>query len=74
MVTATPACHSFTRSENRGANLDIELVLFDASLVLLAAGEPDNDTNAAVAITATAGRYYLQVHGVGNDTNSDYSD
>jgi len=73
-ITATPAWHSFTRSDDRGANLDIELALFDASMVLLAAGEPDNDTNASVTITAAAGRYYLQVHGVGNDTNSDYSD
>jgi chitodextrinase len=73
-ITAVPAWHSFTRSENRGANLDIELALFDADLVLLTANEPDNDTQAAVAAMVTAGRYYLQVQGVGNDTNSGYSD
>ncbi len=73
-ITATPAWHSFTRSEDRGANLDIELALFDAGMVLLAVSDPDNDTNATVAISATAGRYYVQVQGVGNDTNSDYSD
>jgi hypothetical protein len=73
-ITATPAWHSFTRNANRGANLDIELALFNSGLVLLTAGEPDDDTNAAVAISVTAGRHYLQVRGVGNTTYSDYSD
>ncbi len=73
-ITATPAWHSFTRSENRGANLDIELALFDANLVLLAIDEPDYDTNATIDELATPGRYYLRVQGVGNHTNSDYSD
>ena len=73
-ITATPAWHSFARSDNRGANLDIELSLFDNNLQLLAVGEPDDDTMATVALTATTGRYYLQVHGAGNNTNSDYGD
>ncbi len=73
-LTATPAWHSFTRVENIGANLDIELALYDANLVLLASHEPNNNTNAAVSINAISGRYYVQVQGVGNDTNSSYSD
>lgn len=73
-LSATPAWHSFTRNDKRGANLDIELSLFDANLVLLAIGEPDHDTNATVTFTAIPGRYYVQIQGVGNDTNSSYGD
>ena len=36
--------------------------------------EPTDSTDATVVASVTAGRYYLQVDGVGNDTNSDYSD
>ena len=73
-ITAVPAWHSFTQNERRGVNLDIELVLFDSSLALLDVGEPGDNTNATVAATVTAGRYYLQVNGADNHTDSDYSD
>ena len=73
-ILATPAWHSFTRSDARGANLDIRLELFDSDLELISFDEPDNNTNAMVAAPVTTGRYFLQVDGVGNNTNSDYSD
>jgi len=73
-ISATPAWHSFTRSSNRGANLDIELALFDASMGLLAVADATNDTGATVISPLSAGRYFLQVDGVGNHTFSDYSD
>jgi len=73
-MTATPAWHSFTVNERRGSNLDIELALFDSNLTLLAVGEPGDDTSASVTAPVVAGRYYLQVDGVENHTNSDYSD
>ena len=73
-ITATPAWHSFTRNDARGANLDIELSLLDSSMTLLDLHEPDNDTSATVFATLAAGRYFLQIDGVGNSTNSDYSD
>ena len=73
-ITATPAWHSFTRSDARGANLDIELALFDSGLNLLAVDDPDNNTSASLSTSVTSGRYYVQIDGVGNNTNSDYSD
>jgi len=73
-ITATPAWHSFPRNDLRGSNLDIELALFDSNLELLAIDEPENDTGASVQASVPAGRYYLQVDGVGNDSHSDYDD
>jgi len=73
-ITATPAWHSFGYTAHRGANLDIELSLFDSDGELVVVDEPTDRTNATVAAIVTAGRYYLQIDGVGNHTNSDYSD
>ncbi len=73
-ITATPAWHSFTRADMRGANLDIELTLLDSSLAIVDLDDPEDDTSANVVASVTAGRYYLQVDGVGNNTNSDFSD
>jgi hypothetical protein len=73
-ITATPAWHSFGYTAHRGANLDIELSLFDSSGNLVDFDEPTDRTNATVTASVTAGRYYVQVNGVGNNTNSDYSD
>jgi chitodextrinase len=73
-ITATPAWHSFTRTDLRGSNLDIELTLYDSGLVQLDIDEPENDSKAAVSATVAAGRYYLQVDGVGNNTISSYDD
>ena len=73
-ITATPSWHAFTRSSERGENLDLELLLFNSSLTLIAADEPEDETNATVTATVNPGRYYLQLDGVGNNSNSDYSD
>jgi len=73
-ITVTPAWHSFGYTANRGANLDIDLALFDSNGQLVVFDEPTDRTNATVIASLTAGRYYLQISGVGNDTNSDYSD
>jgi hypothetical protein len=73
-ITATPSWHSFTRIDERGSNLDIELSLFNSSLTLVAADEPNDETNAMVTAAVNPGRYYLQLDGVGNSTRSDYSD
>lgn len=73
-LTATPAWHSFTRDDMRGANLDIEMSVFDANLDLVDFADPVNETNASVTFPVTAGRYYFQIDGVGNNSNSDYSD
>ena len=73
-ITVTPAWHSFGYTAFRGANLDIELSLFDSSGELVVFDEPTDRTNANVTAEVTEGRYYLQIDGVGNNTNSDYSD
>jgi len=73
-ITVTPAWHSFGYTAHRGANLDIDLALFDSNGELVVFDEPTDRTNATVTTSLTAGRYYLQIDGVGNDTNSDYSD
>ncbi len=73
-ITVTPAWHSFGYTAHRGANLDIDLALFDSNGELVVFDEPTDRTNATVVASLTAGRYYLQIDGVGNDTNSDYSD
>ena len=73
-ITATPGWHSFTRSDLRGSNLDIEMALFDSNLTLLELADPDDDTSATITTSLTAGRYYIQVDGIGNTANSNYSD
>jgi chitodextrinase len=73
-IVATPAWHSFTRTERRGANLDIELSLYNEALELVASHEPNDETFASVEAQITSGRYYLVVDGVENYVNSDYSD
>lgn len=73
-ITATPAWHSFERNDYRGANLDIELTLYDSSLVFLDISDPNTNSKAAITASLPAGRYFIQVDGVGNFTNSDYSD
>lgn len=74
VLTATPSWHSFPSSEKRGTNLDIELSIFDANLDLIDYAEPWDDTNATVSFPVSTGRYFIQIDGVGNNTNSDYSD
>jgi hypothetical protein len=73
-LAATPAWHSFTRSDLRGSNLDIELTLFDPDLEALAYDEPVDDTAAALTAAVNPGRYYVMVDGVGNDVGDGYSD
>jgi hypothetical protein len=73
-ITVTPAWHSFTRSDLRGSNLDIELALFDSGLSLVAYDEPENDTFAEISTNVSSGRYYLQINGISNDAANGYSD
>jgi len=73
-ITATPSWHSFTVPGQWGENLDIELSLFDSALTLIMTDDPEDNTNASVTASVSSGRYYLQLDGVGNSTNSDYSD
>jgi len=71
-LSAIPAWDAFYRGSRRGANLDIELTLLDDSGVITTSNPSDN-TNARILETLPAGRYFLEVSGVGNNTTP-YSD
>lgn len=71
-ISAIPAWDAFYRSSRRGANLDIELTLLDDSGVITTS-DPSDNTNARIVQTLPAGRYFLEVTGVGNSTTP-YSD
>ncbi|MFC1775846.1 PKD domain-containing protein [Pseudomonadota bacterium] len=73
-IKVTPAWKAFTRSSHRGANLDVELKLYDSTIAEIASHEPTDDTYGEITTTVNTGRYYISVDGVGNNTNSDYSD
>jgi chitodextrinase len=73
-ITATPSWHSFTLPAQRGENLDIELSLFDSDLTPITTDDPKDNTNATVTAAVSSGRYYLQLDGVGNSTDTYYSD
>jgi hypothetical protein len=73
-LTATPAWHSFRTDDGRGSNLDIELTLLAETLGVVASSDPINDTNATIDVAVPAGRYFVQIRGVGNQEASSYSE
>jgi hypothetical protein len=72
-ITVTPAWAAFFRATNRGANLDIQVKLYDQSGKQIAVNDPSNDTNTTISTTVSKGRYYLVIAGVGNSVTQ-YSD
>ncbi|MBY4675841.1 PKD domain-containing protein [Marinobacterium arenosum] len=68
-LTVNPAWDAFYRNTRRGANLDIEVSLLDASGNLVAFDDPLDDTYAALNLSVPAGRYYLKVTGIGNSAS-----
>jgi hypothetical protein len=71
-ITVTPAWHAFNQDPHRGANLDVHVALYNAAGKLVAEHDPGNETSSNLKTKVTAGRYKLQVKGVGN-TASAYS-
>jgi len=71
-ITVTPPWHAFNQDPHRGANLDVHVALYNAAGKLVAEHDPGNETNSNLNTKVTAGRYKLQVKGVGN-TASAYS-
>ena len=71
-LSAIPAWDAFYRGSRRGANLDIELTLLDDGGVI-ATSDPSDNTDARILETLPAGRYFLEVSGVGN-SSTPYSD
>jgi hypothetical protein len=56
-----------------GANLDIELTLYDDAGVEVTASNPPSAIQSVITITLTAGQYYAEVDGIGKpDVYSDY--
>jgi PKD repeat protein len=72
-LSVVPAWDAFYRTSKRGANLDIEASLLNASGVTLATSDPESDTDASLSANVPAGTYYLAVTGVGNGSYSDYA-
>ena len=72
-LTVKPAWDAFTRSDKRGANLDIQVELRDVNNVQVTSSDPANDTMATLSAAVSAGAYYVLVSGVGNATTP-YSD
>lgn len=70
-ITVEPAWAAFYHAyTHRGANLDIRAELFDSSGSLVDSDDPLDDTDAHLAATVPAGRYYVSVDGVGNPGNT----
>ncbi|MCP4288420.1 MAG: PKD domain-containing protein, partial [Gammaproteobacteria bacterium] len=72
-LNVIPAWDAFYRTSKRGANLDIQTNLLDASGATLATSDPASDTDTSISANVSAGTYYLQVTGVGNGNYSDYA-
>lgn len=72
-ITVTPAWDSFYRSSRRGANLDVEVKLYNWDGQLLETSDPVDETDAQITTTVETGQYLLAVTGVGNNV-SPYSD
>ena len=66
-LTITPGYfEEFNPVSRRGMNLDIEAVLLDDQENPLQTSNPDLETNAQITYTVpVAGRYYLEIRGVG---------
>jgi len=66
-LTITPGYfEEFTTGSRRGMNLDIEALLLDDLGNVLQTSNPDLETDAQITYSVTvAGRYYLEIRGVG---------
>lgn len=64
-ITITPAWAAYTRSSRRGANLDIKATLTDGAGISIV-DDYLADTEALITANVAAGRYYLEITGVGN--------
>jgi hypothetical protein len=62
---AWDAAHAKSRD---GANLDIEATLYDARGKKIATADPRDDTTANLRVKVPAGRYTIEVRGVGSTT------
>ncbi|NOQ93161.1 MAG: hypothetical protein GQ547_00830, partial [Methylophaga sp.] len=73
-IVINPAWDAYTRSSLCGANLDIKATLTDDYGTVIV-DDAVTDTKAVISATVSAGRYYLNITGVGNSATpySDYA-
>jgi hypothetical protein len=67
-ISITPARDAAHPKSLDGANLDIEATLYDAKGKKIAAADPRDDTTANLKLKVPAGRYTIEVRGVGSTT------
>lgn len=72
-ITVTPGWKAYRMDQYRGANLDVELSLYDTAGRLLQTVNPTNDTNATLSRIVSAGTYFVSVSGVGSSNFSQYA-
>jgi hypothetical protein len=65
-ITVTPAWDAFYRDNQRGANLDIQAILYDWSGQFIQRFDPINETKVLITKTLSGGQYFLAIRGVGN--------
>ena len=70
-INAKPAWAAFYLDNLRGANLDLQIALYDAQNLSLpiAVSDPLNETQAQIQATVEGGSYYLSVRPVGNNVS-----
>jgi hypothetical protein len=60
-------------ANNEGADLDIQLSLYDAAKNLIRTYNPGNTMSASIDTILNAGEYFIVINGTGNNNASDYS-
>jgi len=69
-LTVSPAWLAFESGDTRGANLDVQLTLYDARGKKLAQRNPLDETDSSIKTHVSAGRYVLEVAAAGNAAGS----
>ena len=67
-ISITPARDIAHPQSRDGANLDIEATLYDSRGRKIATADPRDDTTANLKVKVPAGRYTIEVRGVGSST------
>ena len=65
-ITVTPAWIGSSQGTHHGANLDVHVALFNAAGKKVAEHDPNNATDSNLKTRVNAGRYKLEVQGMGN--------
>lgn len=69
-INVSPYC---VAAANGGANLDVKMMLYNSSQVLIGNYDPINTMNVVVDTSLNVGVYYIKIAGAGNSNISNYS-